>query len=150
MPITDEDRRKLGMLAKLTKSSSNEELSKPKIERNGLRLSERESRALHRLAVETTTFEAAEIFGVSERTVERHKAYWENGGDARKWMNRDLGGVDDRLCGAMRCAAHDGDSLGEIAERHGLAKGTVHNHISVSSNQPCSHMVEVSVPRVEF
>lgn len=118
--------------------------------RRGRTLTEEESRKLVKLAQETSNRFAAHKSGVSVRTVERHRSYWQGGEDCETVTLQKTSTVDDRLCGAMRMAAHDGDSLTEIAERHGLAKSTVQHHISVNSSQECNHKFEVTVPRFEF
>lgn len=93
---------------------------------------------------------AADEYGVSERTVERHRSYWTDGEDAGEVSFENVTRVDDRLCGVMRCAARRGDTLGDLADRHGVAKATVQHHVSDRTAQPCSHDVAVRVPRVSM
>lgn len=108
------------------------------------------SREMVDFATETSNAEAAVEYGVSERTVERHRSYWTDGDDAGTISFSAPPEIDDRLCGAMRCAARDGDTLGEIADRHGVAKATVQHHVSENTAQPCDHGVDVTVPRVQM
>jgi len=151
--ITEDDKRRLRQLASHGKNDpvdSAPDITETSPQRDGASLNPMDSASLVLYAVEHTNSEAANRFGVSERTVERHKAFWANGEDAEKVSLQKTSTVDDRLCAAMRCAAEEGASLGELAERHELAKSTVQHHVSASSSQPCCHSIEVKVPRVEF
>lgn len=56
--------------------------------------------------------------------------------------------VDDRLCAAMRYAVEEGATLQELADRHSIAKSTVHYHVS-SSSKGCKHD-EVTIPQYEY
>jgi len=56
--------------------------------------------------------------------------------------------VDDRLCGVMRCAVHDGADAAWVADRHGLPRAVVEKHV-YDDTKACHHDVGVDVPRVE-
>lgn len=108
------------------------------------------SKAMVDFAITHSNSIAADEYGVSERTVERHRSYWTDGADAEAVSFENVTEVDDRLCGAMRCAARRGDTLGNIADRHGVAKATVQHHVSENTSQPCEHDVDVTVPRASL
>lgn len=115
-----------------------------------VRLTRVQSRALYELSERTTNAEAADRLGVSVRTVERHRAHWNDGDDAGAVTFEGGTSIDDRMCGAMRCMAEDGATIGEVADFFDVSAGAVHNHVSASAGRPCSHTPEVEVPRVDF
>lgn len=90
---------------------------------------------------------AAEYFGISERTVERHRATWnDESTDAEKIEFAGHTRVTSPMCAVMREMAHDGIPLSEIADRFDCHKRTAHLH--VSATEECQH--DHLVPRVHY
>lgn len=109
-------------------------------------IDERISQLIYEHAVETSNREAAEYFGISERTIERHRSYWQDGEDGETPSFTGATRVTAPKCAVMRDMGHDGIPLSEIADRMGVAKRTAHRH--VSSSEECQH--ETAVPRVDM
>lgn len=109
-------------------------------------IDERISELIVEYAQEESNADAAEHFGISERTVERHRSYWQDGDDAETPQFTGAKRVDPARCAVMREMGHSGIPLSQIADRFGLAKRTAHRH--VSSSEECQH--DSAVPRVDM
>lgn len=109
-------------------------------------IDERISELIVEHAQQESNSAAAEYFGISERTVERHRSYWQDGDDCETPSFSGGTRVDAPKCSVMREMGHSGIPLSQIAERMGVAKRTAHRH--VSSSEECQH--QTAVPRVDM
>lgn len=100
------------------------------------------SKAIVGYSEEHTVREAAEKFGVSTRTVRRHRNHWLRGGDEVK-LEVD-GYVTSRQCGVMREMARDGINRRRIAEKFDRSWDTINRHVTGE----CS--CETGVPEVTY
>lgn len=109
-------------------------------------IDEKISKLIVEHAQEESNSAAAEYFGISERTVERHRSYWQDGEDAETPSFNGATRVTGPKCAVMREMGHDGIPLSVIGERMGVSKRTAHRH--VSSSEECQHTTPV--PRVDM